>query len=506
MHLGRCCAAVMMLAAMDANAANWYISPTGSDSAAGSLGAPFSTLNKAQSSASPGDTIYVRGGTYNYSAQMKLTKTGGSAASPFKVYAYPGDAAPVFDFTGYTGTSAAVSVETNYWHVKGITIQHGPDNGLHVRGSYNTIEQVVARQNGDSGIQIHSPGGAYTPSYNLILNCDSYENYDSGNYGENADGFAIKFRGLGPGNVLRGTRAWGNSDDGYDFWEAESGVTVENCWSFKNGYNLWGTSTFNGDSNGMKLGKDSGTHIVRNSMIWGHRANGIDVNGNALDITQPADPIAHGVQIYNNTAYDNDGRNFYFDESYAHILRNNASLLGGGSDNIYSSVIHDHNTWNGTAFATSSADFLSLDDAGAMGPRHADGSLPELGFLRLKNDSNLINSGVNVGTWSYGGAADLGAFEWITPGDVNTDGKVNTIDFNVLTANFGVSSGAMWRNGSFDFDGDVDSIDFSALLARYGTNVPAGSTALGAVVPEPFGGAMLLVSVAGMASVRRFRK
>ena len=45
-------------------------------------------------------------------------------------------------------------------------------------------------------------------------------NFDPQSSGEDADGLATKFESLGSGNVFRGTRAWSNSDDGYDFWHA----------------------------------------------------------------------------------------------------------------------------------------------------------------------------------------------------------------------------------------------------------------------------------------------
>ena len=71
-------------------------------------------------------------------------------------------------------------------------------------------------------------------------------------------------RQLGPGNVISGARSYNNADDGFDFWEAENGVTVINSWSFHNGmasvFN--NPSGFQGDGNGIKLGHDSGTHVL----------------------------------------------------------------------------------------------------------------------------------------------------------------------------------------------------------------------------------------------------
>jgi hypothetical protein len=56
-------------------------------------------------------------------------------------------------------------------------------------------------------------------------------------------------------------------------------------------------------------------------------------------------------------------------------------------------------------------DFASVVAAGMDGARQADGSLPELPFMRLAAGSDLIDSGVDVGLPFAGAAPDLGAFE-----------------------------------------------------------------------------------------------
>jgi len=105
----------------------------------------------------------------------------------------------------------------------------------------------VSRWNEDSGSNC-TP----VPPTTWSLNCDSYENYDPGNLGENADGFATKF-GLGTGNILRGCRAWNNSDDGYDCWNTDppsESVTFRSLLGLQNGIDRWGAgSGFNGDGN-----------------------------------------------------------------------------------------------------------------------------------------------------------------------------------------------------------------------------------------------------------------
>ncbi|MDB5326946.1 MAG: Pectate lyase [Phycisphaerales bacterium] len=411
----RSAVALSLLAAAAASpaATTYYVSTTGNDSAAGALATPFATLTKAISKAVAGDTILMRGGTYTLSSTVSIGSTkNGTAAAPYTIANFTGET-PVLDFTPQAAGARGVQLDGNYWNIRGLTVANAKDNGINISGSNNLIDRVVLHNNQDSGLQI-SASGTRTPSNNLIVNSDSYANYDPANHGENADGFVAKFRGLGAGNVFRGVRAWGNSDDGFDFWGAESGVTVENSMSFKNGFNTFSDTAWAGDGNGLKLGHDSGTHVLRNNLIWGNRLNGIDVNGNALDDVGP-NVIAHGVTIQNNTAYNNgaggNGYNYNFDEAFAHVLKNNIALLGGsGNANIYAGVVSDHNSYN-AGLGVTAADFLSLSDAIAIGPRQADGSLPYSDFLRLTATSDAIDKGVNVGLAYNGAAPDLGAYE-----------------------------------------------------------------------------------------------
>ncbi len=41
-----------------------YVAPDGNDSNPGTIDQPFESIQKAQELASPGDTVFIRGGTY----------------------------------------------------------------------------------------------------------------------------------------------------------------------------------------------------------------------------------------------------------------------------------------------------------------------------------------------------------------------------------------------------------------------------------------------------------
>ncbi|MBK7862718.1 MAG: DUF1565 domain-containing protein [Archangiaceae bacterium] len=65
-----------------------YVATTGSDSAPGTQAQPFRTVDKGLSSVAPGQTLYIRGGTYVENVSGSLA---GSATHPITVRNYPGE-------------------------------------------------------------------------------------------------------------------------------------------------------------------------------------------------------------------------------------------------------------------------------------------------------------------------------------------------------------------------------------------------------------------------------
>jgi hypothetical protein len=499
-----------------ARAAEFYISPTGSNSNNGlTLDTALGTFDFAIDRLSPGDTLLVGGGTYQLSSRIRLQGgDGGIQNNPVKIWAVPG-ASPVLDFTNMTagwGSSSGRGIQidngVDWLHFRGLTIQNARDNGLYSESDHSIFEMMTTRYNGDSGIQLDGPS-----AHNLILNSDSYHNYDPSNNGENADGFAIKFSQIGPGNVVRGSRAWGNSDDGWDMWQSTTGgVLVEDSWAFDNGQLIQQffdkdalelgdltAGNFNGDGNGYKLGQDGGPHTLNRVLAWENAVRGIDVNGNGF-----------GVTVNNSTVY-NSGRNWQFDETAAettnqHILRNNISVAGTQSDNFDTGVTHSFNSWNGPVTATLH-DFLSLDDTIARGPRQADGSLPISDFLRLAPGSDLIDAGTDVGLPFSGPAPDLGAYETealsFAAADFNEDGDVDGADLAIWESQFGLASGATHRMGDADSNGTVDGGDWLVWQRQFEGGA-AGVPIPGVAIPEPFGGVLSLAGL--LVGVTRRRR
>ncbi|MEZ4270178.1 MAG: hypothetical protein R3C68_01685 [Myxococcota bacterium] len=60
------------------NAADYFVATTGNDSSSGTVAAPFRTLEHGASVLSPGDTLYVRGGTYQRTQEFWRPPSGRS--------------------------------------------------------------------------------------------------------------------------------------------------------------------------------------------------------------------------------------------------------------------------------------------------------------------------------------------------------------------------------------------------------------------------------------------
>lgn len=396
--------------------ANYYLSPNGSDANPGTKDEPFYSLNKAWAVVSAGDLVYMRGGTYTYTSRQTLSDKSGTSSNPIQIFAYPGEQPLIQPDGGYTNWRFIYIDNVDYLHLKGIEIGNWNQKEsktyriLELRNCENcTVERVDVHDAPGSGLNVQNCDNT------LILNCDFYRNNDplgSNNtnlYG-NADGIAIKFTSSGKTNTIRGCRMWWNSDDGLDLWKNEGKVIIEDTWAFWNGFQP-GNFLEAGDGIGLKLGRtESGTGIVNreisNCLIFQNKRNGLSTNNYIGDI-----------DFYNNTIYQSgyggyiagSGINFYNNGTYN--VKNNISYDNAGT---YYRVIgtdnSTNNSWDGSV-SISDADFASLDPTGVTGARQADGSLPDIDFLRLISDSDLIDRGKDVGLPYEGSAPDLGAFE-----------------------------------------------------------------------------------------------
>ncbi len=436
LHLALAC--LCAWAASAGSAAEYYVSPTGSDANPGTEVSPFATLQRAQTSAEPGDTVLMRGGTYVMTeshivrrqrpyAFVTLLDKSGTPGKRINYFAYPGER-PVFDFSAVKPPGDRVTafrINGSWLHLKGLEVvgvqvtikTHTQSICFDNQGSDNIFELLSMHDGMAIGFWIGNG------SNNLVLNCDAYRNHDTvseNGKGGNVDGFGYHGPKGSVSNVFRGCRAWFNSDDGFDFINSGEAATAENCWAFYNGY----STTFENlaDGNGFKAGGHAGTpverlpkpiprHVVKRSVAVRNKANGFYANHHI-----------GGVEFLHNSAYRNrvnfnllgrasDNRTDI--PGVQHRLKNNLGLAGGTE---VAQLNADASDASGNYFnlpvTITAEDFLGLDESDLVKPRKPNGDLPDVPFLRLAPGSDGIDKGVNMGERFEGAAPDLGAFEF----------------------------------------------------------------------------------------------
>lgn len=380
-------------------AATYYVSPTGNDSNAGTLAAPFRSITKAQSVASSGDTVMLRGGTYSsftiassdstYNYVHVLNKSGISYVN------YSGET-PVFNFSSISTNLrvAAFYVTGSSISITGIQITGTPVGTqkqsecfrIHGSSANCTFTRVVCHDNAANGFYftVHARGSC--------TNCDAYNNIGSTSTSVgNTDGFGAH----GDGVTFTSCRSWHNSDDGYDCIASYGANTFDHCWA----YNM----TAGGDSNGFKVGGWGSTtppatvpvHTVRYCLSASNNASGFYANhqpGQAANWTY-------------NTSYNNHTANWNMLER---VSTTDATDIPGTREVFHyniaftgTTIINDNNpaanktnnSWTKSGVTVSSADFQSTDATQMTRARNSDGTMPTITFMHLVSGSDLVGMG-----------------------------------------------------------------------------------------------------------------
>jgi len=315
-------------------AATYYVSPTGSDAGPGTEAAPWRTIRKAADTVTPGDTAFIRTGTYH---EQVVPLNSGTDGAWITYAAYPGETATV-DGAGVDVPEWAGLFDITlkaYIRVSGLRVvnsfsnPHNPgilaDTSQHV-----IIEFCYIEKTNDSGIGVWNSQDVVVHGNAVYSVCRAGWN-ECISVGEsnavevrgnqvsysNKEGICIKdgsFDVRVYGNEVFGTGAVGFYVDAQDQWTHDIEV--------------FGNVSHDGAENGFALASEVGgllEHInVYNNIAYANGWTGLQVTACCI-ATHPMS----NIHITNNTFYDNGrgewGGGIYLENPQAHgvVIRNN---------------------------------------------------------------------------------------------------------------------------------------------------------------------------------------
>ena len=397
-------AVILLFICAKINAATYYVATTGSDANAGTIGAPWLTLTKAESVVVAGDLVLINNGSY---AGFTTTKSGASGN--------------VITFqalnSGSVNITSTISVPTNFRIFTGFSFTNVTDRSFNITGANNIMLNMT--------INI-----SFTPGYGIVVGVDGNTGGSSANNnivdglrlvctspaGQTVHG--VIFGGGCTGNILR------NSYISNSYYGIVDKVTV-NSLVYNNVFNMTGASL-----NTCAYAKGNAGGQYYNNVF---RSTGSGY-GVLMNISDGGAPPATGIVIKNNIFVKNNADPSIFNASTSNTFTSNYNLFQYTSGVL---VLNQGGTNYSTLATWQSA---SGQDANSIAGTplfvNTSGSLNVITDFKQATGSPAINAGVaiagrttdaggnaitgtpTIGPWQYISVAPTGSIYYIaTNGD-----------------------------------------------------------------------------------------
>lgn len=303
---------------------NYYVSPTGSDSADGSTSNPVKSVNKAFSLASPGDTIILRQGEYT---EKVVIQKSGTANNPITLKAAQGERV-VLNLSNTT--SPVIKVTGSYITLDGLEVKNSKSACVELNGTHITAMHLKVYDCVDHGI--YADGQFITIEKNDVTRTN-LENDRSASKIASSWGSAIKLRVGADSITIRGNSVHNNWGEGIAVTRGSNVVVSDNTF-----FDNWGVNIYIDNSKDVQVVSNF-SYCTQNS---GFERNGERAAGIALGEEKYegwGNQLAR-IAISNNIVY-NCGRG---------LISYGAQQIGGGLDTV---TIRNNTFWNTTNTALS---------------------------------------------------------------------------------------------------------------------------------------------------------
>ena len=298
-----------IIAAQNSQGATYYVALNGDDSNPGTETQPFKAIGKGVSVLTPGDTLYVREGTYRESF-IDIIPGGTSWDAPVTVAVFPGETVTIRPDPGAPQVLYFAGADTHYIIVDGFILDA-------VNVSYDAVK--ITYQN---------------DPYTDVAHSIRIKNSEIKNASSN--GLLV----MGGGNDFINLRIHdnGTSDVGHGIYVASADNVIEGCEIYNN--SGWGVHVFDQYANAGMVNNN----IIRNNKIHN---NGESGRGPGIILSSGSGNQAYDNEIWENVGGIDIDYGALNTEVHDNVIYRNSEFgiyIGSGSSDavIESNDIHDN--------------------------------------------------------------------------------------------------------------------------------------------------------------------
>ncbi|HEY9742429.1 MAG TPA: right-handed parallel beta-helix repeat-containing protein [Coleofasciculaceae cyanobacterium] len=265
-------------------ATTYYIATNGSDSNPGTQAKPFATLTHAATKTKPGDTVYVRGGTY-YITRGQYIASVGTASAHITYQSYPGETAIIDGSKVTTGSLDLVDVTGQYNDFKNFELRNAKRYGLlSFRGKHIQLIKNVIHNSQQNGINVSSDSGLTSAS---DIRIDGNTVYDNG-LGSTATTWPQGIASYKASNItIVNNRVYQNYGEGIDFVLTNGGLAANNIV-----YDNFNANMYLDNASNVTMEKNL-IYTTNNKKFYrdGQPATGIQAANEPYDMSNPLNKV-----------------------------------------------------------------------------------------------------------------------------------------------------------------------------------------------------------------------